>query len=171
MGVQVGATKNVAWRFRNEGIRCNAVLPGAIDSSIGNKIASGHNEAWDAEGFAQVESVISEPLFPSFLSLLFFFLFFFLLGIFRAVSCRCPVMFESFETDGFVFIFLPFLLIFYRSPLHTLPPLLLPPSLSSSLTSLRSFVSTTSPTRQNLKSTFFLLPPPHRPTNYPDDIY
>jgi NAD(P)-dependent dehydrogenase (short-subunit alcohol dehydrogenase family) len=24
----VGATKNVAWRFRKEGIRCNAVLPG-----------------------------------------------------------------------------------------------------------------------------------------------
>lgn len=24
----VGATKNVAWRFHNEGIRCNAVLPG-----------------------------------------------------------------------------------------------------------------------------------------------
>ena len=24
----VGATKNTAWRFRNEGIRCNAVCPG-----------------------------------------------------------------------------------------------------------------------------------------------
>lgn len=24
----VGATKNVAWRFHNEGVRCNAVLPG-----------------------------------------------------------------------------------------------------------------------------------------------
>lgn len=24
----VGATKNVAWRFHNDGIRCNAVLPG-----------------------------------------------------------------------------------------------------------------------------------------------
>jgi NAD(P)-dependent dehydrogenase (short-subunit alcohol dehydrogenase family) len=24
----VGATKNVAWRFHKEGIRCNAVLPG-----------------------------------------------------------------------------------------------------------------------------------------------
>lgn len=24
----VGATKNVAWRFHGEGIRCNAVLPG-----------------------------------------------------------------------------------------------------------------------------------------------
>jgi NAD(P)-dependent dehydrogenase (short-subunit alcohol dehydrogenase family) len=50
---QIGATKNVAWRFRNDGIRCNAVLPGAIDSSIGKTIASGHNEAWDEGGFAE----------------------------------------------------------------------------------------------------------------------
>lgn len=50
---QIGATKNVAWRFRNDGIRCNAVLPGAIDSGIGKTIASGHNEAWDEEGFAE----------------------------------------------------------------------------------------------------------------------
>ncbi len=53
--VKIGATKNVAWRFRNDGIRCNAVLPGAIDSSIGKTIASGHNEMWDSEGYAQVE--------------------------------------------------------------------------------------------------------------------
>ena len=26
--VKVGATKNVAWRFHNDNIRCNAVLPG-----------------------------------------------------------------------------------------------------------------------------------------------
>ncbi|KAK3898772.1 hypothetical protein C8A05DRAFT_37636 [Staphylotrichum tortipilum] len=44
----VGATKNVAWRFRNDGIRCNAVLPGAIDSAIGKTIASGHNKLWDS---------------------------------------------------------------------------------------------------------------------------
>ncbi|KAJ4392628.1 hypothetical protein N0V91_011342, partial [Didymella pomorum] len=28
----VGATKNVAWRFHNDGIRCNAVLPGGGDA-------------------------------------------------------------------------------------------------------------------------------------------
>jgi NAD(P)-dependent dehydrogenase (short-subunit alcohol dehydrogenase family) len=28
--VQVGATKNVAWRFHNDNIRCNAVLPGGM---------------------------------------------------------------------------------------------------------------------------------------------
>ncbi|KAK1509931.1 bacilysin biosynthesis oxidoreductase bacC [Colletotrichum tamarilloi] len=55
----IGATKNVAWRFRKEGIRCNAVLPGAIDSRIGKAIAAGHggDEEFDAEAYAQVEPV------------------------------------------------------------------------------------------------------------------
>ncbi|KAK1640237.1 hypothetical protein BDP81DRAFT_478977 [Colletotrichum phormii] len=59
----IGATKNVAWRFRKEGIRCNAVLPGAIDSRIGKAIAVGHggngkgDEIFDAEAYAQVEPV------------------------------------------------------------------------------------------------------------------
>ncbi|GKT87966.1 short-chain dehydrogenase/reductase SDR [Colletotrichum tofieldiae] len=55
--VQVGATKNVAWRFRKEGIRCNAVLPGAVDSRIGKAIAAGHGDEYDAEAYAQVEPV------------------------------------------------------------------------------------------------------------------
>jgi len=54
---QIGATKNVAWRFRNEGIRCNAVLPGSIDSSIGQVMAMGRNEQWDAEAFAHLQPV------------------------------------------------------------------------------------------------------------------
>ncbi|GFF78861.1 NAD(P)-binding protein [Aspergillus udagawae] len=29
----VGATKNVAWRFKQENIRCNAVCPGAVDAT------------------------------------------------------------------------------------------------------------------------------------------
>jgi len=29
-----GATKNVAWRFRNDGIRCNAVCPGGVPTNI-----------------------------------------------------------------------------------------------------------------------------------------
>ena len=28
MDAKIGATKNVAWRFKNEGIRCNAIAPG-----------------------------------------------------------------------------------------------------------------------------------------------
>ncbi|KAK0753075.1 hypothetical protein B0T18DRAFT_395930 [Schizothecium vesticola] len=61
----IGATKNVAWRFRNDGIRCNAVLPGAIDSSIGKTIASGHNEAWDEGGFAEFAPVHALQARPS----------------------------------------------------------------------------------------------------------
>lgn len=38
----VGATKNVAWRFHNEGIRCNAVLPGG-KSSLENIQTPGSN--------------------------------------------------------------------------------------------------------------------------------
>ncbi|KAK4193588.1 hypothetical protein QBC35DRAFT_961 [Podospora australis] len=54
----IGATKNVAWRFRNEGIRCNAVLPGAIDSSIGQLIIAAHGESQnDKEAYAQIEPV------------------------------------------------------------------------------------------------------------------
>ncbi|KAJ0316752.1 hypothetical protein COL154_004672 [Colletotrichum chrysophilum] len=53
----IGATKNVAWRFRKEGIRCNAVLPGAIDSRIGKAIATGQGDEFDVEAYAQVEPV------------------------------------------------------------------------------------------------------------------
>ncbi|KAI4914230.1 uncharacterized protein J4E92_009644 [Alternaria infectoria] len=34
----VGATKNVAWRFRKDGIRCNAVLPGAVPTNIRSSV-------------------------------------------------------------------------------------------------------------------------------------
>ncbi|KAK4167611.1 hypothetical protein QBC43DRAFT_311088 [Cladorrhinum sp. PSN259] len=60
----LGATKNVAWRFRNEGIRCNAVLPGAIDSSIGKTIASGSVDL-DPEAYALVEPVHALQARPS----------------------------------------------------------------------------------------------------------
>jgi NAD(P)-dependent dehydrogenase (short-subunit alcohol dehydrogenase family) len=61
----IGATKNVAWRFRNGGIRCNAVLPGATDSSIGQVIADGPKEKMDAEAFAQVQPVHALQAKPS----------------------------------------------------------------------------------------------------------
>ncbi|KAF9875638.1 bacilysin biosynthesis oxidoreductase bacC [Colletotrichum karsti] len=53
----IGATKNVAWRFRKEGIRCNAILPGAINSRIGKTIASGQVNEFDLEAYAQVEPI------------------------------------------------------------------------------------------------------------------
>ncbi|EDU47864.1 FabG Dehydrogenase with different specificities related to short-chain alcohol dehydrogenase [Pyrenophora tritici-repentis] len=34
----VGATKNVAWRFQKEGIRCNAVIPGGVPTNIHNSM-------------------------------------------------------------------------------------------------------------------------------------
>lgn len=34
----VGATKNVAWRFADEGIRCNAICPGGVATNITNSI-------------------------------------------------------------------------------------------------------------------------------------
>lgn len=47
----------MAWRFRNEGIRCNAVLPGAVDSSVGQAIAGRVAEGLDAAGFAEAAPV------------------------------------------------------------------------------------------------------------------
>ncbi|KAF1949010.1 NAD(P)-binding protein [Byssothecium circinans] len=51
----VGATKNVAWRFRQDNIRCNAVLPGGVGTSI----ASSVNMEWfDPAGFNSFFPVI-----------------------------------------------------------------------------------------------------------------
>ncbi|CAI6235861.1 unnamed protein product [Periconia digitata] len=44
----VGATKNVAWRFRQDGIRCNAVLPGGVNTNIASSV---NMECFDTEGF------------------------------------------------------------------------------------------------------------------------
>lgn len=34
----LGVTKNTAWRFHEEGIRCNAILPGAVETNISTSI-------------------------------------------------------------------------------------------------------------------------------------
>jgi len=34
----IGATKNVAWRFKDDGIRCNAICPGAVETNIVHSI-------------------------------------------------------------------------------------------------------------------------------------
>ncbi|KAJ5223939.1 hypothetical protein N7468_008481 [Penicillium chermesinum] len=31
----IGATKNIAWRFKHEGIRCNAICPGGVSNDTG----------------------------------------------------------------------------------------------------------------------------------------
>jgi NAD(P)-dependent dehydrogenase (short-subunit alcohol dehydrogenase family) len=35
----VGLTRSIAWTYRNEGIRCNAVCPGAVETNIGTTAA------------------------------------------------------------------------------------------------------------------------------------
>ncbi|KAH6629596.1 hypothetical protein C7974DRAFT_189588 [Boeremia exigua] len=51
----VGATKNVAWRFHSEGIRCNAVLPGGVATNIS---ASMRMENMDMAGYTAAAGVI-----------------------------------------------------------------------------------------------------------------
>ncbi|KAJ4989633.1 short-chain dehydrogenase/reductase SDR [Stagonosporopsis vannaccii] len=51
----VGATKNVAWRFHNDGIRCNAVLPGGVATNIHSSI---QRENWDMEAYTAAAGVI-----------------------------------------------------------------------------------------------------------------
>ncbi|XPT01454.1 hypothetical protein M3J09_010589 [Ascochyta lentis] len=51
----VGATKNVAWRFHNEGIRCNAVLPGGVATNIQSSI---QREDWDLPAYLASSGVI-----------------------------------------------------------------------------------------------------------------
>nr|BCD52381.1 short-chain dehydrogenase/reductase SptC [Aspergillus sp.] len=40
----IGVTKNVAWRFKTEGIRCNAICPGAVATEMG---MTGDFSLWD----------------------------------------------------------------------------------------------------------------------------
>ncbi|KAF2006151.1 NAD(P)-binding protein [Amniculicola lignicola CBS 123094] len=51
----LGATKNVAWRFHNEGIRCNAVLPGGVHTNMATSI---QQENFDVAAFASYSPVI-----------------------------------------------------------------------------------------------------------------
>ncbi|RDL36196.1 putative Short chain dehydrogenase [Venustampulla echinocandica] len=50
-----GVTKNVAWRFRLEGIRCNAVCPGATTTNIATSMKM---EYFDPAAFAVFQPII-----------------------------------------------------------------------------------------------------------------
>ncbi|RSL82694.1 hypothetical protein CEP51_005009 [Fusarium floridanum] len=52
----IGVTKNVAWRFHEEGIRCNAVCPGSMATNIQQSIPS---DSFDHEAYG-----VSSGLFP-----------------------------------------------------------------------------------------------------------
>ncbi|KAF2450148.1 NAD(P)-binding protein [Karstenula rhodostoma CBS 690.94] len=51
----VGATKNVAWRFHNDNIRCNAVLPGGVATNIQNSV---NMDCFDKDGFSSFFPVV-----------------------------------------------------------------------------------------------------------------
>ncbi|KAL0575653.1 hypothetical protein V5O48_006309 [Marasmius crinis-equi] len=52
----LGVTKNTAWMFKDEGIRCNAITPGAVQSNI---VQSSPPETWDMAGFSKLAPVTS----------------------------------------------------------------------------------------------------------------
>jgi len=52
----LGITKNTAWRFRDEGIRCNAVLPGATATNINSSM---EQDNFDTEAFSHYSPVIA----------------------------------------------------------------------------------------------------------------
>ncbi|CZS97384.1 related to 3-ketoacyl-acyl carrier protein reductase [Rhynchosporium graminicola] len=50
----LGVTKHTAWRFRDEGIRCNAVLPGTMETNVK---AFEKNDHFDEAGFAALRPI------------------------------------------------------------------------------------------------------------------
>jgi NAD(P)-dependent dehydrogenase (short-subunit alcohol dehydrogenase family) len=51
----IGITRSVAWSHANEGIRCNAICPGGVETNM----TSGGLEAFDQAGLARILPVIS----------------------------------------------------------------------------------------------------------------
>lgn len=51
----LGVTKHTAWRFREEGIRCNSVLPGSIDTPLTSSVHT--SPTFDAAAFAALKPV------------------------------------------------------------------------------------------------------------------
>ena len=47
----LGVTKHTAWRFRNEGIRCNAIMPGGVDTNIAQSMTK---ENFDQESYGHL---------------------------------------------------------------------------------------------------------------------
>ncbi|OAG39147.1 hypothetical protein AYO21_06698 [Fonsecaea monophora] len=56
----IGATKNVAWRFHQEGIRCNAICPGGVRTNITNAITEGI----DVDAFQNSRAVLNVHFNP-----------------------------------------------------------------------------------------------------------
>jgi len=50
----LGVTKHTAWRFRHEGIRCNAIMPGGVDTNISQSMTK---ENFDQQAFGHLAPV------------------------------------------------------------------------------------------------------------------
>ncbi|KAJ5229180.1 hypothetical protein N7489_009888 [Penicillium chrysogenum] len=50
----MGATKNVAWRYKQEGIRCNAVCPGGVPTGI---VQASDPTTWDKDALATMSHI------------------------------------------------------------------------------------------------------------------
>ncbi|KAJ5952969.1 uncharacterized protein N7479_011382 [Penicillium vulpinum] len=50
----MGATKNVAWRYKQEGIRCNAVCPGGVPTGI---VQASDPNNWDQDALATMSHI------------------------------------------------------------------------------------------------------------------
>ncbi|KAK7037317.1 hypothetical protein VNI00_011308 [Paramarasmius palmivorus] len=48
----LGITKNTAWLYKDDGIRCNAICPGGVKSNISSSVPS-----WDTEAIAKMRPV------------------------------------------------------------------------------------------------------------------
>jgi len=57
----LGATKHTAWRFKDEGIRCNAVLPGGVATGI---VSSMNMELVDQDAYGTIKGFQSLHLSP-----------------------------------------------------------------------------------------------------------
>ncbi|EXJ89427.1 hypothetical protein A1O3_02494 [Capronia epimyces CBS 606.96] len=51
-----GVTKNTAWRFRRDGIRCNAVCPGGVATNLGASVVPGN---FDMQAFQTFQPVMN----------------------------------------------------------------------------------------------------------------
>ncbi|WP_049620016.1 SDR family NAD(P)-dependent oxidoreductase [Actinobaculum suis] len=60
----VGLTKNTAYRYAKEGVRCNAILPGGVNTNIGKEMAKLNLDPQSMEVFAGLQQAsvrIAEP--------------------------------------------------------------------------------------------------------------
>ncbi|THU94227.1 NAD(P)-binding protein, partial [Dendrothele bispora CBS 962.96] len=57
----IGATKNTAWLYKEEGIRCNAICPGAVATNIGSNIDRTKWDMYATEKFKSVQNTHWDP--------------------------------------------------------------------------------------------------------------